>query len=329
MRVEISNINEFCNIFANSLPADFDKNYIRECLYSALYSINQNCKELTIQNENEKNYVTKFFIAKKIEGLSEKSLQLYLNNLRQFRNFINKDLLSCNTDDVRFFLADQIKRKNSDATILNKKRSISSFYNFCVQEELMEKNPVAAIKTIKTRKKIQQPIDDMNLEALRDLPMPIRDRAIIELLLSTGMRVGELVQLNINDIDFENKQLIVLGKGNKERLCFLNARAIFHIQKYLKTRDDDNEALFVSLQKPHDRLEIAGVEIFIRKLGRKIGLRIHPHKFRRTAATEAITKGMPIEQVQVMLGHNSISTTTIYAKVKQETVKETHNKLMQ
>ena len=164
---------------------------------------------------------------------------------------------------------------------------------------------------------------------MRDHSECVRDLAIIDMLASTGIRVGELVKLNRNDVDFENRECIVLGKGNKQRRVYFDARTKIHLQNYLKSRIDDNDALFVSLQKPFNRLLISGVEIRLRELGKKLELnKVHPHKFRRTLATMAIDKGMPIEQVQQLLGHQSVDTTLQYAMVNQNNVKLSHHRFI-
>jgi len=193
----------------------------------------------------------------------------------------------------------------------------------------IQKSPVRRIHKVKTCKTVKETYTDEALELMRDHCETVRDLAMIDILASTGMRVGELVNLNQNDIDFENRECVVLGKGNKQRKVYFDARTKIHLQRYLESRTDENEALFVSLQSPHNRLEISGVEIRLRKLGRKLGItKVHPHKFRRTLATTAIDKGMPIEQVQRLLGHQSIDTTLQYAMVNQNNVKISHRRFI-
>ncbi len=328
MPVTVENVNNFVNQFIILCKNDFSEENIKITLFQCLYDLSKDSAELITQNEFERNWVQKFFIAKKTEGLSLRSISLYSSILTQFSKFIKKDLLQCTTDDIRYFLLSMQKKGNQDATTLKKKRALSTFYNFLVQENVIVKNPVSVIKTAHRRKKVFQPMDDLQIETMRDEPMPIRDRAIFELFLSTGMRVGELCNMNIDDVDFDNRQCIVLGTGNKERICYLNAKSIFYLRKYLKQRTDSNRALFVTLLHPYNRLKISGVEIFLRKLGRKQNIRVHPHKLRRTTATTAINRGMPIEQVQKLLGHESISTTTIYATVNQQSVKNSHDRLL-
>ena len=327
--MEITNINEFVSDFIFQLKNNYSEENIKNTLYIMLYKKSENnCTDLVVQCDND-NLIRKFVVCKKIEGLSERSIKVYVYNLGHFYKFIQKDFLQITTDDVRYYLAVNIQKKVSEQTILHRKRTLSTFYSFLEQEGLVVKNPVTAIKTIKTKKQVKEPVEDLDIEKIRDYSMPTRNRAIFEMLMSTGMRVSELCSLNTNDIDFKNSQCIVLGKGNKERVCFLNARAVYWIQKYLAERTDKDKALFVSELKPHNRIEISCVEIFLRKIGRDLGINLHPHKLRRTVATEAITRGMPIEQIQIMLGHNSISTTTEYAITKVQDVKYNHSRLLQ
>ena len=222
-----------------------------------------------------------------------------------------------------------IWRLRSKVSIDNIRRNLSSFFSWLEEENYILKSPMKRIHKIKTDKVIKETLSDESLECLRDSCDNLRDLAIIDLLASTGMRVGELVNINIEDIDFENRECVVFGKGNKERPVYFDARTKIHLKNYLKSRTDDNPALFVSLDKPFNRLQISGVEIRLRNLGRRLGIhRVHPHKFRRTVATRAIDKGMPIEQVQSLLGHSQIDTTMHYAMVNQNNVKESHRKFV-
>jgi len=183
------------------------------------------------------------------------------------------------------------------------------------------------IHKIKTKQPVKEVISDEAIEKLRDSCVCARDLAMIDLLYSTGIRVGELVNLNIDDVNFEDRECVVFGKGDKERKVYFDAKAKLHLQNYIDERTDNNPALFVTLDAPHDRLKISGVEIRVRELGRSQNLsKIHPHKFRRTMATRAIDKGMPIEQVQKILGHSQIDTTMQYAIVNQNNVKSSHQR---
>ena len=241
---------------------------------------------------------------------------------------IDKGISHMTTDDLRTYLTNYQKVNNcSKASVDNIRRNLSSFFSWLEEENFILKSPMKRIHKIKTDKVIKETYSDEMLEQLRDNCDCLRDLAIIDILASTGMRVGELVKLNINDVDFENRECVVFGKGNKERPVYFDARTKIHLKNYLASRDDLNQALFVSLDKPHNRLNISGVEIRLRQLGKRLGIsKVHPHKFRRTVATKAIDKGMPIEQVQSLLGHSQIDTTMHYAMVNQNNVKESHRK---
>lgn len=278
----------------------------------------------------ERDYISLFISAKRVEGCSEKTLKYYQSTIVNVISQIKKEATSITTDDLRLYL--DIYQTNSGAsktTIDNIRRILSSFYSWLEDENYIVKSPVRRIHKVKTCKTVKETYSDETIEIMRDNSGCIRDLAIIDLLASTGMRVGELVNLNRNDIDFVNRECVVLGKGNKQRKVYFDARTKIHLSQYLKGRTDENLALFVSLQKPFDRLQISGVEIRLRELGRKLDInKVHPHKFRRTLATMAIDKGMPIEQVQKLLGHESVDTTLQYAMVNQNNVKQSHHKFI-
>ena len=280
-------------------------------------------------NEKEKlDYSNLFINSKKVEGCSERTLNYYKTTIDNMILSINKDIKIIDTDDLREYLTNyQEKNQCSKVTVDNVRRILSSFFSWLEDEDYILKSPIRRIHKIKTTKVVRETYSDETLEKLRDGCEEMRDLAIIDFLSSTGVRVGELVKLNKEDIDFENRSCVVFGKGSKEREVYFDARTKLHLEKYLQLRTDDNPALFVSLLSPHSRLEISGVEIRLRKLGRDLELqRVHPHKFRRTLATRAIDKGMPIEQVQRLLGHAKIDTTLQYAMVNQNNVKISHHK---
>lgn len=278
--------------------------------------------------EKELDYVQIFLAAKRVEGCSDKTIRYYESTIRNVITAINKSPERATTDDIRLYLDDyQQKSGASKVTIDNIRRILSSFFAWLEDEDYIVKSPVRRIHKVKTCKTVKETYTDEALEIMRDSVESARDLAIIDMLASTGMRVGELVKLNKDDIDFQNRECVVLGKGNKQRKVYFDARTKIHLKKYLDSRCDGNEALFVSLQKPYNRLQISGVEIRLRELGRKLNLnKVHPHKFRRTLATMAIDKGMPIEQVQQLLGHQSVDTTLQYAMVNQNNVKASHKK---
>ncbi len=278
--------------------------------------------------EHSIDYVNLFLSAKRIEGCSEKSLKYYNATISAMMLAIGKEIRHIETDDVRRYLTEyQTKNKCSKVTTDNVRRILSSFFSWLEDEDYILKSPVRRIHKIKTSTCIKETYTDEALELLRDHCTEPRDLAMIDMLASTGMRVGEMVLLNRNDIDFNERECVVFGKGDKERIVYFDARTKIHLQQYLNRRIDDNPALFVSLKAPFERLKIGGVESRLRNFGKQLGLqKVHPHKFRRTLATMAIDKGMPIEQLQQLLGHRRIDTTLQYAMVKQSNVKIAHRK---
>lgn len=271
-----------------------------------------------------------FLSAKRLEGCSERTIGYYTSVLTAFLGGVDKGLRGVTTEDVRGYLIAYGNRSGvCKVTVDNVRRVISSLFSWLEAEDYILKSPVRRIKKIRFPKSIKPVISDEEMVAMRDGCEVIRDLAIVDLLASTGMRVGELVRLDRDDIDFEGRQCVVRGKGDKERRVYFDARTKVHLSEYLDGRNDSNPALFVSLDARANRLEISGVELRLREMGQKLGLgRIHPHKFRWTMATRAIDKGMPIEQVQVLLGHSKIDTTLCYAMVEQENVRQSHRRYM-
>ncbi len=279
----------------------------------------------SIPNEE---YLQMFLDAKSIEGCSERTIQYYRVTIEKMLRNQTAPVRKITTEDMRAYLSDYQKINNcSKVTVDNVRRNISSFFSWLEEENYILKSPMKRIHKIKTNQQVKEVISDEDIERLRDHCSCRRDLAMLDLLYSTGIRVGELVNLNIADVDFESRECIVFGKGGKERKVYLDAKAKLHLQNYIMCREDDNPALFVTLDAPYDRLKISGVEIRLRQLGRRVSIsRVHPHKFRRTMATRAIDKGMPIEQVQKILGHSQIDTTMQYAMVNQANVKSSHQK---
>lgn len=296
---------------------------LQEVLISRLV---QNHEE-TIPVSNEE-YMNMFLTAKRIEGCSERTIAYYGMTIAALLAYTDMPLRCMTTELLREYLqAYQQRNGCSKVTVDNVRRNLSSFFSWLEEEDYILKSPIRRIHKIRTKKPVKEVISDENMELLRDNCKEIRDLAMIDLLYSTGMRVGELVRLNIDDLNLEERECIVYGKGDKERKVYFDARTKLHLQDYIASRKDSNPALFVSLDAPYDRLQISGVEIRLRTLGRRLHLnKIHPHKFRRTMATRAIDKGMPIEQVQKLLGHQQIDTTMQYAMVNQSNVKASHRK---
>lgn len=321
--------NKLINQIKNDLIGVLTKQQMEELTKVLLKHLKNTCSESSQKGSNQDLLAT-FISAKKVEGCSEKSLRYYESTIRNMQESINKSEELITTEDLRSYL-DNYQSTNgiSKVTMDNVRRILSTFFSWLEDEDYIIKSPVRRIHKIRTGKTVKETYTDESLELMRDKCDNIRDLALIDLLASTGIRVGELVKLNKNDIDFENRECIVFGKGNKERKVYFDARTKIHLQRYLSERSDNCEALFVTLNKPYNRLLIKGVEIRLSKIGKKVNLtKVHPHKFRRTLATMAIDKGMPIEQVQQLLGHQSIDTTLQYAMVNQVNVKNSCRKFL-
>ena len=280
------------------------------------------------EKEDSHELIDSFIAAKRIEGCSEKTLKYYKATIDAMVGSVAKNVRHIQTEDLRaYFTRYQEKNRSSRVTIDNIRRILSSFFTWLEDEDYIIKSPVRRIHKVKTASSIKETYTDEELEKMRDNCEEPRDLAMIDLLASTGMRVGEMVLLNRSDLNFAERECVVLGKGDKERIVYFDARAKLHLQEYLDNRTDENPALFVTLRAPHERIQIGGIEHRLRTMGKRLNIpKVHPHKFRRTLATMAIDKGMPIEQLQRLLGHQRIDTTLQYAMVKQSNVKIAHKK---
>lgn len=303
------------------------KKTLEHVLLSYDMTENSNIEDKNISNQN---FIELFLSAKKIEGCSIKSMKYYRATIENMLKIIDKNIKSIVTDDLRTYLTNyKTKNNSSRVTIDNIRRILSSFFAWLEDENYIIKSPVRRIHKVKTGTNIKETYSDETLELMRDECTELRDLAMIDMLASTGMRVGEMVLLNREDINFTERECVVFGKGDKERIVYFDARTKIHLKNYLESRRDSNPALFVSLKSPYNRLEISGIEVRVRELGRRLNIpKVHPHKFRRTLATMAIDKGMPIEQLQKLLGHARIDTTLQYAMVKQSNVKLAHRKFI-
>lgn len=305
------------------------KEKLKEVLLYTFYNIEvTSIKDELVEDTTD--YAKMFIAAKRIEGCSERTLNYYETTIKTMVDKLSKKVNSIETEDLRNYLSEyQAKNNCSKVTIDNVRRILSSFFAWLEDEDYIMKSPVRRIHKVKATQTVKETYTDEELEEMRDACVEIRDLAMVDFLASTGVRVGELVNLDRVDIDMQERSCVVLGKGGKEREVYFDARTKIHLQNYLNSRTDNNPALFVSLLRPYDRLKISGVEIRLRELGKKINIKkIHPHKFRRTMATKAIDKGMPIEQVQVLLGHRKIDTTLQYAMVNQNNVRNSHKKFI-
>ncbi len=280
-------------------------------------------------NEDDGNQLVDSFItAKRIEGCSEKTLKYYRTTIENMTEAVGKSVRRIQTEDLRTYLTNYQQKNNpSRVTIDNIRRILSSFFSWLEDEDYIIKSPVRRIHKVKTAINVKETYTDEDLEKMRDNCVELRDLAIIDMLASTGMRIGEMVLLNKADIDFNERECVVFGKGDKERIVYFDARTKIHLQNYINSRTDENPALFVTLRSPFERIKIGGIETRLRGMGKELEIqKVHPHKFRRTLATMAIDKGMPIEQLQQLLGHKRIDTTLQYAMVKQSNVKQAHRK---
>lgn len=321
--------HEICNLMREHLSSEQNE-ILEKTLLQVFsnFSLPTAAEKLTPEDSQQNIQLINLFVAaKRIEGCSENTIKYYSNTLTKMAESLQKSVCEIDTNDLRSYLYTyQSARKCSKVTLDNVRRILSSFFAWLEDEDYIVKSPVRRIHKVKTTQIVKETFSDENLELLRDNCTRPRDRAMLDLLVSTGIRVGELVKLNRSDIDFNERECVVLGKGDKERPVYFDAKTKIHLEQYLESRTDDCPALFVSLNEPHSRLTIAGVEHFLHRLGTTAQVKhVHPHKFRRTMATMAIEKGMPIEQVQKLLGHSKIDTTLHYAIVNQNNVKIAYN----
>lgn len=300
---------------------------LEEVLEHSLFMYEISSKYTETEDDSQK-LIDAFVYAKRIEGCSEKTLKYYRTTIETMTEAIDKGVRHMQTDDLRAYLTEyQEKHGSSRVTIDNIRRILSSFFSWLEDEDHILKSPVRRIHKVKTATNIKETYTDEELEKMRDNCTELRDLAIVDMLASTGMRIGEMVLLNKADINFNERECVVFGKGDKERVVYFDARTKIHLQNYIDGRTDDDPALFVTLRAPHERIKIGGIESRLREIGKALEIeKVHPHKFRRTLATLAIDKGMPIEQLQQLLGHKRIDTTLQYAMVKQSNVKLAHKK---
>lgn len=312
------------------------------------FDLSRKSTAVVVYDDSDVQLLSRFCLAKGVQGLSKKTLDLYAHSIGKFLQASGKHIKEVAPDDVRVYLAKKKIGGASDNYLANILRSLSSFYSWLEKEDLIEKNPIARVETIKIHKKVRNALTDDQMEAVRHAVTTKRDKALVEFLYSTGCRVSEACSVKIQDINFDTLELIVTGKGNKQRTVYLSQRAKYLLQDYLASRDDHYPWLFTrsyeglpekvaeTFKKGHElnpntitpegALDKSSVEQVLRKVSRKLGFRVHPHLIRKTMATAALRKGMPIERIRVLLGHESIATTTIYAQTSQSEVKLDHEK---
>lgn len=294
------------------------------------YDVVETCTDLVVSEDGNMKLMNLFLATKRVEGRSENTLMYYRSTLSKALEFLNKQIKDINTNDLRYYLAIyKQERKVSNVTVDNVRRIFTSFFGWLAEEDHIAKSPAKRLKRTKVEQRVKEALNEEEMERIRCQCKRERDLAIIDFLYSTGVRVSELVSLNRSDIDFAAKECIVFGKGAKERRVYLNAKALIHLKSYLGSRTDDNPALFVSCKEPHSRLSAGGIESIVRELGEKAHVKkVHPHRYRRTMATSAMNRGMPIQEVSVLLGHQQIETTMIYCVVNQNNVKLSHQRYL-
>lgn len=292
--------------------------------------LKERCTDLMDIEKSYLQYLQLFLVRKKTEGKSDRTLEQYQLHLSKLLSTLNKHLDKITEDKLFIYLATYKKQHDVSNVYLDSIRLVfSSFFTWCNNKGYISKNPTIGLEPIKSEKKIKKPFSDEELEKMRRVCTQERDIALIEFLYSTGVRASELITLNRNDVDFVGKTVVVFGKGSKEREVYLTATAVLHLREYLNNRTDNNEALFVGLRKPNKRLTVAGLEHIIKELGKLAGVdNCHPHRFRRTMATNVLKKGAPLEEVKELLGHSKLDTTMIYCSISRENVKYTHQRLM-
>lgn len=330
-----SYIQNVCRTLVGTCPPDVLRT-IEDAMYlnSKGFAISQVEILPTVYDGGDTEMLKSFIIAKGVEGLSERSIRQYVDEMRKFLKFINKHIKDITTPDVRAYLADGRSKGYTDKSINNKRRFLGAFFFWAEREGLVSCSPCRHIPSVKEHKVRREAFTDMQMELIRQECRCLRDQAIVELLYSSGIRISELTSLNISDMDFNACRFTVLGKGGKERICFFSARCNALLSKYLKTRKDSSVALFISHGPFADkdgvpnRLSSDAIRGVFNTIGRRLGLKIHPHKFRRTTATTALRNGMPLEQISRLLGHEKLDTTMIYASLLTEDIQRSHRQLI-
>lgn len=309
--------------------------HLSNVLYIQLHGkelVNQ-CTDLVATGDSGDEMKIKMFVAsKKAVNRQNNTLKQYTREIYNMLDFLGKRIEDITGMDLRYYYG-VMREKHGIKMITMQTRLhyLSSFWDFLITEELVHSNPVKKVGVLKIEKTIKKPFSAAEMEALRINCKNIRDRALVEFLYSTGVRVSELVSLNVGDIEMGKQELIVYGKGSKERKTYLTDEAKFYLTRYLKSREKEEKLeekpLFETMDKPHSRLTVAGVQYMLRQLGSRAKVEnVHPHRFRRTIATNLLNRGMPIEQVKEFLGHEKLDTTMIYCTIKEERVQASHRK---
>ena len=326
--------NHFCSLFVTRLDGkipDEDLRIVKEELdiFSNDYDIRKKETALAVVDEMPQAYIT-YMVTKKIEGLSDDTLKQYKLTIEKMLTGIGKRVEDITANDLRLYLYNYKATRNvSNRTLDNMRLHLSSFFTWCLNEQYITKNPCRQITRIKFEKKVRETLTDTELEHMRDCCRNLREKAMIDVLYATGCRVSELIRLKKSDIDmYASRETELFGKGAKHRISYVNAKSIVSLENYYASRNDNSEYVFVSCRKPHRPLTKTTIEKTIKRIARDAHImkRVTPHTMRRTMATDAISRGVPVTHVQCMLGHESVETTMIYVKNNMEDVKTSHIK---
>ncbi len=302
---------------------------ITECLdvCAALYEIKPAELALSVPSNDIPELIKMYIATKTVEGQSKASLNNRLGHLRMFCRYVKKPIERVTPQDIRVFLYQYQQERNISSASLDKLRSeVCSLFHWCAAEGYIDRDPAITVKPIRCEKKQRQSLSQIELEYIRKACRSVRERAMIEFMYSTGCRVSEMCIVKLSDVNFQTDEVHLFGKGRKHRTSYLNAKAHVALQEYLNTREDDSVYLFVSDRRPHHQICKDAVELIIRKIRQRAGITktVTPHIIRHTTATQAVRHGMPIEEVQKLLGHENVATTMIYVETAQDDVRAGH-----
>lgn len=324
---------DLINDIVNSMQSQLDNNQLQDLknsLYLKLnkYEIHERETSLSVIDTSSEMLLKQFIATKRLEGKAESTIKHYGFVCGRMIQDINKNICDITTFDLRFYLSSYKELRNiSNVTLDGMRRCIKSFFTFLYTENLINTNPSAALHQVKCEKKIKHPFTDRDLEKLKRSCQNRRDRALVEFLYSTGCRISEVISLNRDDINFDNNSIVVSGKGSKQRIVYMTDVCAMYLQEYLEERTDDNPCLFATLIEPYRRMQKTGLEARLHKIGNIAGVdNVHPHRYRRTLATNMLNRGANIQDVACILGHEDIRTTQIYCFIDQNNVMITHNK---
>lgn len=318
----------FCNVIESK---DVFENIIQEIILMLKnYEVSQVCTDLTIYTDEDNKLLKRYCACLVIEGKSQGTINGYSYRLNHMVNSLQIHFTDIGPYDIRYYLANLKMKGYSDRTLESVRTYISAFYTWMMNEEIISKNPCVQIKPIKYNNEIKESFSELDIEKIRTNCKDTRERALVELLLSSGIRVAELCSMNVDDLDFHDYSVHVKhGKGNKDRITYMSPIAAYYINEYLNSRDDTNIALFISTRKKQ-RLNPGGVRYILKEIESRSKItNVHPHRFRRTFATTLSNKGMAIQVIQHLMGHDSIDTTMVYVNMSENNIRSEYFKYIQ